>query len=568
MKIIPEVKNVKYTGGKIEVKEIKWVFSDGADERLVKAANKVKANSENGVCVYIEAGKGNDEAYNLAVFEDKITIASDGVNGAFYGIKTLAAMLGENNGVLECCEISDGPDMEYRGFYHDITRGKVPTLDTLKKLVDTLADYKINSLQLYVEHAYEFKEYEEVRELGYMTKEEMLALDEYCSENFIELVPSLSTFGHLYHLLSQDKYKHLCELENYEPKQHHYMERMGHHTINPLKKESFELIKSLIDQYMPLFKSDKFNICCDETFDLCKDVNKGKDSATLYCGFVKKIAEYLISKGKTVMMWGDIILQHPECIDELPAGIIFLNWDYSDNPDRSKVESFAKSKKMQIMCPGTTTWNNPTEQVTLEEKNISLLTGYGYEFGAKGILNTNWGDFGNIAALEGAMYGLICGAAIGWRKETVFDGEFRKLVSETFYGDAETVDLIEKTCGLTATNGWGEMMWADYEVNVVGKTEKIAPAAADAEHTIGVYEAVHRALAQKPIKEEIKEELIIAVDFKALIAKWYAAVFGVKADCYVNYGEWVKKYEEKWLAKNKRSELDSLIELFEHFENM
>lgn len=568
MRIIPEVKNVKYTGGKTLVKDIKWIFSDGADERLVKAANKIKANSENGICVYIKAGNGNDEAYTLNVSEDKITIASDGANGAFYGMKTLAALLRENGGALECCEITDSPDMEYRGFYHDITRGKVPKLDTLKMLVDTMADYKLNSLQLYVEHAYEFKEYEGVRQLGYMTKDEILALDEYCYENFIELVPSLSTFGHLYHLLSQDKYKHLCELEDFKPERHYFMERMAHHTINPLKDESFELIKSLIDQYMPLFKSDKFNICCDETFDLCKGVNAGKDSAKLYCDFVKKIADYLISKGKTVMMWGDIILQHPEYIDELPENIIFLNWDYSDNPDRNKVEQFAKSGKTQIVCPGTTTWNNTTEQVTLEEHNISRLCGYGYEFGAMGILNTNWGDFGNIAAVEGAFYGLICGAALGWKKETVFDGDFRKFVSETFYGDGETVDLIDKTCGLSATNSWSEMMWADYEINVVGKTEKTAPAAEDVASTIKVYESVSDALAKKPIKEEIKEELIIAVDMKALIAKWYAAVFGVKVDCYVNYSEWLKKYEEKWLLKNKRSELDTLIELFEHFENM
>lgn len=564
--MITEVKNINYTGGNIEVKEIKWIFSDGADERLVKAAAKIKANSENGVCVYIEAGNSSDEAYSLTV-SDKITIKSDGANGAFYGLKTLAAMIRENNGVLKCCEITDSPDMEYRGFYHDITRGKVPTLDTLKKLVDTMADYKLNSLQLYVEHAYEFKEYEELRELGYMTKDEVLALDEYCRENFVELVPSLSCFGHLYHLLSLDKYKHLCELENYEPKQNHYMERMAHHTINPLKEESFELIKSLIDQYMPLFKSDKFNICCDETFDLCKDVNKGKDSARLYCDFVKKIAEYLISKGKTVMMWGDIILQHPEYIDELPENIIFLNWEYSADPDRNKVKQFAESGKTQIVCPGTSTWNQAGEQITCEELNISRLGGYGYEFGALGILNTNWGDYGNIASLECAMYGLICGAALGWRKETVFDSAFRKAVSETFYGDGETIDLIDKTCDLKATNSWCELMWADYELGNNIETNKVAPIAEELKETMDTYKSVRDVLASKPIKAELKDELVMSVDFKALIAKWYAAVFGVKAECYVDYNEWVKKYEENWLAKNKRSELDSLVKHFEYFEN-
>ena len=569
MKIIPDVKDVHYALGNIIVEEIKWIFSDGTDKRLVKAAAKIMENSESGIPVHINSGNEKSEAYTLKIEKDKITVSSDGAQGAFYGIKTLAALLRENGGTLECCEINDSPDMEYRGFYHDITRGKVPKLETLKKLVDTMSDYKLNSLQLYVEHAYEFKEYEEVRSLGYMTKDEVLALDEYCRENFIELVPSLSTFGHLYHLLSIDKYKHLCELENYTPTMHHYMERMGHHTINPLKDESFELIKSLIDQYLPLFKSDKFNICCDETFDLCKGVNRGKDPAKLYCGFVKKIAEYVMSKGKTVMMWGDIILQHPEYIDELPDGIIFLNWDYSDEPNREKVKKFSDSGKAQIVCPGTSTWNQAGEQITCEELNISRLTGYGYEFGAKGILNTNWGDYGNIASLECAMYGLICGAAVGWRKETVFDKEFRKLASQTLYGDSETGDLIDTTCGRRGQPDWCNTMKANANLQLngsAGTPDMADPACID--DVIDTCKSVRDALCKKPIKEEIKEELIISLDFKALIAKWYAAVFGIKADCYVNFGEWVKKYEKKWLEKNKRSELDSLLELFNYFEDI
>lgn len=564
-KIIPEVKNITYTGGSIEIKEIKWIFPENADERLIKAAAKIRANNETGVCVRVEAGNGSDESYVLSI-SDKVTIKSNGVNGAFYGLKTLGAMLRENNNILDCCEITDSPDMEYRGFYHDVTRGKVPSLDTLKKLVDTMADYKLNSLQLYVEHAYEFKEYEDVRNLGYMTKDEMLALDEYCYENFVELIPSLSCFGHLYHLLALDKYKHLCELENYEPKQHHYIERMAHHTINPLKEESFELVKSLIDQYMPLFRSDKFNICCDETFDLGKGVNKGKDSAVLYYDFVKKIANYLISKGKKVMMWGDIILQHPECIDELPKEIVFLNWDYCDEPSYDRVRQFAKSGKTQIVCPGTSTWNQAGEQITYEEKNISRFCGYGYEFGAVGILNTNWGDYGNVASLECAMYGLICGAAIGWRRETVFDGVFRKDVSETFYGDSETIDLIDKTCGLKAASSWGELMLADYELQSNGKTDRNVPSAEELDETINTYKTIRDTLMSKPIEMNLKDELLMSVDFKALITKWYAALFGIETECYVDYDEWVKKYQTNWLAKNKRGELDSLLELFEHFE--
>ena len=568
MNIIPKIKNIKYTGESVNISNINWTFSENIDGRLVKAADKITKSVKNGFDVYVEAGNDKSEAYTIEIAKKRISIKSSGAAGAFYGLKTFSAMLSENNGTIECCTINDSPDMQYRGFYHDVTRGRVPKIETLKRLVDTMTDYKLNSLQLYVEHAYEFKEYSEVRALGYMTKEEILALDEYCYDNFIDLIPSFSTFGHLYHLLECEKYKHLCELDGFVPKSHHFLERMAHHTINPLKDESFELIKSLIDQYMPLFRSDTFNICCDETFDLCRGVNKGKDPAKLYCGFVRKIAEYVASKGKKVMMWGDIILKYPEYIKELPENIVFLNWDYSPEPSREQVKKFSDSGRKQIVCPGTSTWNEPTELVSCEEFNISRLAGYGYEFGADGILNTNWGDYGNIAGIKSAMYGLICGAAVGWRRETVFDHEFRKNVSESFYGDGETVELIDKMCALEGASNWGKLLRAYSAIKSGGETAEQAPDIKDVCTAISTFKSVHSALEEKPIKKEIKEELILAADFRALIAKWYAKCFNIDAVCYVNFDLWVSEYESKWLEENKRSELDELLKLFAEFERM
>ena len=107
--------------------------------------------------------------------------------------------------------------MEYRGFYHDTTRGKVPKVETLKMLIDQMAYYKLNSLQLYVEHTFDFKEYATTKErTGYFTAEEIKELDDYCYENFIDFIPSLSCFGHLQELLEIPEYKHLCVLENHE----------------------------------------------------------------------------------------------------------------------------------------------------------------------------------------------------------------------------------------------------------------------------------------------------------------------------------------------------------------
>lgn len=69
---------------------------------------------------------------------------SEGANGAFYGLLTLKQLILEDDCVVMCKTINDEPDMKYRGFYHD--KGKVPTLETLKSLVDTMAEYKLTAV--------------------------------------------------------------------------------------------------------------------------------------------------------------------------------------------------------------------------------------------------------------------------------------------------------------------------------------------------------------------------------------------------------------------------------------
>ena len=58
-----------------------------------------------------------------------------------------------------------------------------------------MAFCKLNALQIYVEHTYDFKEYKDIHDrTGCLTAEEIKELDQYCSDNFIEVIPSLATF--------------------------------------------------------------------------------------------------------------------------------------------------------------------------------------------------------------------------------------------------------------------------------------------------------------------------------------------------------------------------------------
>ena len=63
----------------------------------------------------------------------------------------------------------------------DIARDKVPTMETLEALVDRLASWKINQVQLYIEHTFAYRGHEEVwATASPLTPDEVVHLDEFC----------------------------------------------------------------------------------------------------------------------------------------------------------------------------------------------------------------------------------------------------------------------------------------------------------------------------------------------------------------------------------------------------
>lgn len=580
MNIIPAVKQYEQENTTVTISKIHWNFENVTDCRVQNAALRISADSADGLSVKVSHGKGSGEGYTIDLAPDCISISAESAAGAFYGLQTLSQLIREET--VPCGRITDFPDMKHRGFYHDITRGKVPKLETLKALIDRLALLKINSLQLYVEHAFEFTAYEFCRErLGYITAEELKALDDYCYERFIDFIPSLACFGHLYHLLQDGPYRHLSELPDYEPYLDHFVERRAHHTINPLPEESFALIKSLLDEYLPLFRSEYFNICCDETDDLGKGVNQGRDVGELYFGFVSKIIAYLQAKGKKIMMWGDVLIHHPEQVKKLPDGITFLSWEYTANPPVERFRVLYDLHKPQIMCPGTNSWYSFTENVETEEKNIALLAQYVSDYDGEGLLNTNWGDDGNLATISMAYYGMACGAAIAWDSRTVFDFRFRESVSERFYGHKAAVELLAALSPMFSMANWFEARYlisayktqpeSQYydkaQLDIKALMEKSKDEAAYQQLIDACAELEKSVLALPGLYKEVRQDLLTAVRGNALLLKWNAALRRRRVLCHVDYEAWKKDFCREWLQNNKKSELDFIISLFDTAEN-
>ncbi len=561
--LIPQVKQLEMGVGTLASRAI---CCDGVacDERVL-AALRLLPQDAAGASVSVTVTGDGGEGYELWIGERDIRIEAGSDAGAFYAVQTLRQIFASEE--IPCLHIKDEPDFAYRGFYQDITRGRVHTLATLKELIDRLAYYKYNSLQLYVEHTFDCEEYADViGQLGYITDEELHELDAYCRQHFIDFIPSLATFGHLYDLLHQEKYRHLCVLRDEQDEINFWRGRHSHHTIDPLVDGSIDTIRHLIDQYAPHFTSEYFNICCDETFDLKKCAEKaGLDTAQLYVEFVKQIIAHVTGKGKKVMMWADVLLENPEVIDEMPAGTCFLNWDYGAEPKEEKIAKLAHAK--QIVCPGTSTWWRLCEAPNVAQSNIAKMAEYGKKYGALGLLNTNWGDYGNMATIDLAMFGLVVGAEKAWSVDTPIDDAFYERVNHLVYDNENGMAMLLELSALQDMVNWQQFCNNSFEF-----IYKPTPWYHDCKTVVRDVQEKYKALAEKLAaqswtRDAYRQDMLIAAEGICLTAELNALMRGETVERVTDTAAWLDKFRQQWLKTTKESELFRIENMMTGIQN-
>ncbi|GAA0855388.1 family 20 glycosylhydrolase [Clostridium nitritogenes] len=517
------------------------------------------------------------EEYKLNIKDKYIEIIGSESPGIYYGIQTLIQILKQDGIKLRGVNIEDSPYFKNRGYFADITRGKVPTLETLKKLADKLSSYKINQMQLYIEHTFAFEDMSEVwRDKDPITAEEILILDEYCKKRHIELIPSLATFGHLYEVLRTKSYEDLCELENSRESEYSYIDRMAHHTLDVSNNKSLELVYNMLNEFIPLFSSNKFNICCDETFDLGKgkskyiaeEIGNGK----LYVDFLNKVISYVKNHNKTVLFWGDVILNHKELLKDIPEDTICLNWDYWCKATENNTRTIWKSKRKQWVCPGTGGWSHLMNLIENSFENINRMVSYGVKYEAEGILNTDWGDYGHINLLSNSIPSIIYGASLSWNPniEKDFDYEY-KAISLLEYGD-ESLKLVNalKELSECQTVGWSELIWwkERYNDKVKADFKKLDPyKIKESYEKAKEIEECLLILSTKLNNKESIEEFILSANGIALINDFFltllkedfnkneVATFNTTKDLAKDFEKWLHDYSIKWRENNKESEL-------------
>jgi hypothetical protein len=120
-----------------------------------------------------------------------------------------------------------------------------------------------------------------------------------------------------------------------------------------------------------------------------------------------------------MMMWGDVVLKHPEIVSEIPDDIILLDWGYeAEYPFEKNALKFKETGLDFMVCGGTSSWTSIGGRTNNMVGNISNAVKSGLKHGAIGMLVTDWGDMGHWQYLPVSYAGFVVGGGLGWNVES------------------------------------------------------------------------------------------------------------------------------------------------------
>lgn len=379
------------------------------------------------------------QGYKITVLQSGIIVCHADEYGALYAAQTLIQIIKQTGKKIAHINIEDWPDFAVRGLMLDISRNKVPKVATLKKLIDYLAALKINQFQLYIEGmSFEYESFKKYfpNEGQVLTASDIRELDAYCKERLIEFVPNQNCFGHMTEWLVENEFNALAECPQGFACDWN-AQGSPPSTLNPLLSESEEFIEKLCGDLLPNFTSEKFNIGGDEPFELgmgasreaCEKLGRGR----VYMDFMSKVFALSAKYGKKIMMWGDVVAEHPECIPMLPPNVTALEWGYHATAFNEKKCTRCRDNNISYyVCPGTSLWNTVTGKTNNMLANIKGAAKHGSENGAGGLLLTDWGDGGTCQQFSVTLMPYAVGAAYSWNASANQDEDIKGYMNLLF----------------------------------------------------------------------------------------------------------------------------------------
>lgn len=295
---------------------------------LRTSSNKNVNTFQNTIVIKMNNTTEKDEFYSISMNKKEILISGNSKKGVFNGVISLLQMIyltepEEMVYNLQCYEIKDYPEYEWRGLMLDESRhffGK----EKVKQLLDWMAFYKMNKFHWHLTDSpgwrIEIKKYPKLAYVGgigdqsneyspaqYYTQEDIKEIVQYAAERYIDIIPEIDMPGH-------------ARAANmaYPEYSGGGSERYPEFTFNPGKEEVYSYLTDILREVDALFPSQMIHIGGDEVQFGNKKWNSDRDIQNLMEKegledlksveeyFVKRMSDSLDVLNNKVLAWDEV----------------------------------------------------------------------------------------------------------------------------------------------------------------------------------------------------------------------------------------------------------------------
>lgn len=347
-----------------------------------------------------------EESYTLDIDENSVVIRGDRA-GLFYGLQTLLQLMptgSDKTITLPQAVIEDKPRFKYRGSMLDVGRYFF-TPNEVKRFIDLMAHYKLNIFHWHLTEdagwRIEIDKYPLLTEIGawrrgtqsarpaetfdrlphggYYTKEQIREIVSYAMERNISVIPEIDMPGHTLAVLAA--YPELsCTGGPFK-----VLEQWGiqKDVMCAGNEQTYTFIEDVLDELLEMFPSEIIHIGGDEApkerWKECPKCQEKirmeglKDEHELQSYFVKRVGNYLQSKGRKMIGWDEIME------GGLAENAMVMSW----RGEEGGIEA-AKMHHEVVMAPTSFMYldyyqGTPGEEPTNIGGNLPLEKVYSYE---------------------------------------------------------------------------------------------------------------------------------------------------------------------------------------------